>query len=124
ALDVERLEPLRYENPRFDGRAGCDDRRPAAVLEAPLGSQLRADLTEHLGLQLRQVRNRAAHTARRMVLGESIRRHHEGKRVRAHIVAAGLGRIGWMTELLARGIGPLLVERVLEWRLVGLVMGG
>src|SRR5918912_46541 len=64
-LDLKRHYAVGDQHARLDSRALSDDRRPSAVLEVALLGELGADLTEHLGLELREVRHRSRHAARR-----------------------------------------------------------
>ena len=98
--------------------------RPAQVLQPALGGQLRGDLDEHLRLQLGQVRQRAAHPAGRVVLGQPVRREHVREDLGSCSLAAGSGcsRLSGARVHLAGRVGLLAVERVAHRRLVRLVV--
>ena len=107
--------------PRLDLRPLGDDRHPAAVLDSPVGGELRIDLGKHLGLQLHQPRDRAAHPARRVMLGEPEGRRHQR-------VARVAGRVVWVLGSVPADRGRvaihLRVEEVGHRRLERLVEGG
>ncbi len=77
AADPQGPQPLGDQHPGLDRRPGGDDRRPAAVDQAPQPGQLRADLAEHLRLELGQVAEGAAHPPGGVVLGEPVGGEHE-----------------------------------------------
>ena len=85
---------------------------PAHVLQAPLGGQLGGDLDEHLGLQLGEVLQVAAHPAGRVVLGQPAHREDERedlavllRRARVHPVLRVLVHLAGRVGLLARTAG-------------------
>ena len=71
AVDLAVGDAIGDENARLDRAARGDDRRPAAVRQAALGGEPGADLAEHLGLQLREVRDGPRHPAGGVVLGRA-----------------------------------------------------
>ena len=112
------------EHARLDRRARGDDRRPAAVDEPALAGQRRGDLEEHLGLQLGEI----GHDERDMppagvVLGQPVGGHDV--RVASAPGSPSTGCTGprRVLMLLAARVRALLVERIVERRLVGLVVG-
>ena len=118
ALDPERLDPVGHQDPGLDLGAGRDDRRPCPVRQAPLGRQLRAHLAEHLGLQLAEIGQEAAHAARRVVLGQPVGGHHVRE-----VPAAVEGVVRPLEDGPDR-VALLAVEGVLDRRLLRLVVGG
>ena len=75
---------------RLDRGARRVDRRPAAVLEPRLLRELGRHLAEHRRLQLGEVRHRARHAARGVVLGQPVRRHDVRKELDARLAGTGL----------------------------------
>ena len=122
AVDAQRLDPVGDHHPRLDRRARGDDRGPVAVLEPPLAGQLRRDLAEQLGLQLGQVGQRPRHAARGVVLGQPVGGDDEREHVGAGLAVGGVVRILGPVEALAQRVALLAVERVVERRLVRLVV--
>ena len=109
---------------RLDGRAGRDDGGPPVGLEAALGGQLRGDLAEHLRLQLREVRQPAAHPAGGVVLGQPVGGEHVRVHVRARVAGARRAEVVRAREHQPGRALLLRVERVGDRRLLRLVVGG
>src|SRR5205809_5306194 len=70
----ERAQPAGDERLGADGATRTRDLDPVKVRDLLLGGEFRADLDEKLGLQLGEPRVPAAHRARQVMLGQSIRR--------------------------------------------------
>ncbi len=120
AADPQRPHPVGDQHPGLDRRPGGDDRRPAAVDQPPQAGQLRADLAEHLGLELGQVAEGAAHPSGGVVLGEPVGGEHErvgGRAGRVEAVARPV--VG-----LHQRVGLAAVQVVGDRRLGRLVVGG
>jgi hypothetical protein len=94
------------------------------VLEPALGGELAADLAEHLGLQLGEVRDGAAHRTCGVVLGQPVGGHHVGVGVGAGFPVARMIGILALAEALTSRVRPLGVEAVRKRRFVGLVVHG
>src|ERR1039457_2792934 len=71
ALGFQWLDPGGDHDPGLYSAARGDDRRPAHVLKAALGRQLRRDLAEEAGLEFGHVRQLAGHSALSIVDGEA-----------------------------------------------------
>ena len=123
AGDPQGLHPVGDQDAGLDGGSGADDRGPPTVRETALGSQLGTDLAEHLGLELGEEGQRPRHAAGGVVLGEPVGRHHVGEHLGAGLAVGGVVRVALAVEHLAHGVGLLAVKRVLERRLMGLVVG-
>ena len=90
AVDSERPHPPRDQSLGADLRARAEDSAPVEILDAFLLSQLGTDLDEEFGLQFGEPRKPAAHAARQVVLGQTIRGHHIGKLRVAQLCASSL----------------------------------
>ena len=99
--------PLGDEDARLDRRPRRRHRRPAAVLEAALVCEVGVHLDEHLRLQLRQVRDPAGHSARRVLLGQAIRRRDVREQVGTRLAAGGVVRVLRQVVLLPPRVGAL-----------------
>ena len=77
-VDAQRLEAPRHHRPRLDRAARRAHRQPAAVLDAALGGQFRAQLDEHLRLQFVEPAVEPAHRPAQVVLGQPERAGHDG----------------------------------------------
>ena len=109
----------RHHRARLDPAACRPDRHPAAVDDAALGGQLRAQLDEHLRLQFIEPGVEPAHRPAQVVLGEPVGRGHHGE--------LGLRRrhqpVERSRECAHAGRTRLLgIEQVADRRLEGLVM--
>jgi len=123
ALELQGLHPLGDQHPGLDRAAGRDDRRPAQVVQAALRGELRRDLAEERGLQLREVRQEPGHAAGRVMLGQPVGGRHEREHLGARLVAARLVAVLRVTEDLPHRVVLLAVEQVPQRRLLRLVVG-
>jgi hypothetical protein len=124
AGDNQRGHPVGDQYPRLDCRTGRDDGGPAVGLEAALGGQCGRDLTEHLRLQLGEVRKPAAHPAGGVVLGEPVGGEHVRIHVRPWRAGARRAEVVSPREGDSRGTLLLRVERVGDRGLLRLVVRG
>ena len=109
AVHRQRRHARGDQRARFDHAARRRDRDPAAVRAPTSRRQLRRDLGEELRLQLGEMRERAAHAAGRVMLGQPIRRQH----VRETRIAERRVRIVGALLLVGRRIAlPIRIERV------------
>ena len=76
ALDEQRPQPPRHHRAGLDPAARRLHRQPAAVDDAALGGQLRAQLDEHLRLQFVEPAVEPAHRPAQVVLGQPERGGH------------------------------------------------
>jgi hypothetical protein len=112
-LDVDRDHSWSNESARGDESARRDDRDPLIWRHAGELSDFRRDFGEEFGLQFREMAEGARHSARGVMLGEAIRREHEGAawvvgRTGVGIIRTLLLVCGWI-ELVRR------IEGVAHW---------
>jgi hypothetical protein len=124
ARDDQRGHPVGDQHAYLDRRAGRDDGGPAVGLEAALCGQCGRNLTEHLRLQLGEVRQPAAHPAGGVVLGEPVGGEHVRIHVRAWRPGARRAEVVCPREGDSRGTLLLRVERVGDRGLLRLVVRG
>ena len=77
AVQLQRPHAPADQRARFDRAAQSDDANLIAVFDAELRREFRRHLDEHRRLQLREVRQEAAHAAGGVMLGEAISREDE-----------------------------------------------
>ena len=122
AVHVERLETLRHKYSRFDRGTRRDEGCPLTVLHTHLFGELRRDLREHLRLKLGEVRKPAAHAARRVVLGEAVRREHVWVHLLQRLTVTGRGEVLFARHDHASRLVLLRVHDVRQLRFHGLVV--
>src|SRR5438270_11266554 len=77
-LDLQRLHAIGDHDAGIELCSSCADRGKSAMNESGQLSELRRDLNEELGLQLRQMRQRPRHPAGSVMLSESVSCEHVG----------------------------------------------
>src|SRR5690625_1398581 len=110
--DPQRAHAIGDDDAGLDGGARGDDVGPTDVFQAAFLGQLRRHLLEHLGLQLGEVGERAAHRAGGVMLRQPARGEDDRVGILLLLRRAGVDGVGPIAVLHAGGVGLLAVQRV------------